>query len=116
VITDSGWQLLDFASQMRTLTGKNLTFRTLPVVTTAGRIDGQDVNIIDPTAIKQVVQEAFYPSGGSSATASPSASPSPSASASASGSSPSSSSSGSGDSGGVVTVPGDAPYGIPCVY
>jgi len=111
VITDSGWQLLDFASQMRTLTGKNLTFRTLPVVTAAGRMDGQDVNIIDPTAIKEVVQEAFYPSSDPSASASPSASRSPSPSSAAS-----ASASGDGGSGGVVTVPGDARYGIPCVY
>src|SRR5580692_5862211 len=32
VITDSGWDLLDFASQMRDLTSGNLTFRTLPIV------------------------------------------------------------------------------------
>ena len=31
VITDSGWNLLDFASQMRSLTSGNLTFHTLPI-------------------------------------------------------------------------------------
>ncbi len=119
VITDSGWQLLDFASQLRTLTGKNLTFRTLPVVTTAGRINGQDVNIIDPAAIQEVVQQTFYPSAQPSASASSTAatpesspSPSPSLSPSPSGSA----GTGNGGSGGPVTVPDNARYGIPCVY
>ena len=61
VITDSGWQILTFASEMKSLTGKNLTFQTAPYITTDGHIDGQDVNLIDPAAIKQAVQNAFYP-------------------------------------------------------
>jgi LCP family protein required for cell wall assembly len=61
VITDSGWQILTFASEMKSLTGKNLTFRTAPYITTDGHIDGQSVNLIDPAAIKQAVQNAFYP-------------------------------------------------------
>ena len=31
VITDSDWQILDFATEMRALTGRNLTFQTLPI-------------------------------------------------------------------------------------
>jgi LCP family protein required for cell wall assembly len=62
VITDQGWQVLNFASEMKSLTGKNLTFRTAPVITTAGHMDGQDVNLVDPAAIKQAVRNAFYPS------------------------------------------------------
>ena len=61
VITDSGWQILTFASEMKSLTGKNLTFETAPYITTDGQIDGQDVNIVDPAAIKQAVQNTFYP-------------------------------------------------------
>ncbi|MBV9380620.1 MAG: LCP family protein, partial [Streptosporangiaceae bacterium] len=61
VITDDGWNLLDFASEMRGLTGKNLTFRTAPYITTGGHVDGQDVNLIDPAAIRSAVQRAFYP-------------------------------------------------------
>jgi LCP family protein required for cell wall assembly len=121
VIVDSGWDLIDFASQMRTLTGKNLSFRTLPVVTTAGRIDGQDVNIIDVSEIQKVVQETFYPSGEPSTDANSAASPSPAAGDS--GSQPGSGSdnsgsedSGNGGSGGTITVPDGARYGIPCVY
>lgn len=60
VITDAGWNLLDFASQMRSLTSGNLTFRTLPIkgYTT---IDGQDANAVDPARIKTIVHAAFYP-------------------------------------------------------
>src|SRR5271165_1283849 len=61
VITDSGWQILTFATEMRSLTGKNLTFQTAPVITTDGQMDGQTVNLVDPAAIKQAVQKTFYP-------------------------------------------------------
>jgi LCP family protein required for cell wall assembly len=59
--TDQGWQILDFASEMKSLSGKNMTFETAPYITTDGHIDDQDVNLIDPAAIKQAVQDAFYP-------------------------------------------------------
>jgi LCP family protein required for cell wall assembly len=61
VITDEGWQILDFASEMKSLTGKNLAFQTAPYITTNGHIDGQDVNLVNPAAIKQAVNNAFYP-------------------------------------------------------
>jgi LCP family protein required for cell wall assembly len=61
VITDRSWQLLQTASEMQALTGKNLTFRTLPIATT-GTEGGQDVNIVNPAALKQIVHNAFYPS------------------------------------------------------
>jgi LCP family protein required for cell wall assembly len=85
VITDSGWNLMDFASRMRTLTSGNLVFRTLPVAG-FGTIAHQDVNIVDPGRIKEIVRNGFYPPASASASASPSpssasASPSPSSSA-----------------------------------
>jgi hypothetical protein len=58
VNTDAGWQLLDFASEMRSLTGKNLTFKTLPIVGFQ-TIDGQAANVIDTATIKQLVQTSF---------------------------------------------------------
>jgi LCP family protein required for cell wall assembly len=61
VITDSGWQILTFATEMKSLTGKNLTFQTAPVITTDGHMAGQTVNLVDPAAIKKAVQNAFYP-------------------------------------------------------
>ena len=60
LITDSGWNLLDFISQMRSITSGDLTFRTLPIENYS-TIGGQDVNIINPSYIKQIVQETFYP-------------------------------------------------------
>src|SRR5579875_1785567 len=65
VITDSDWQILNFATDMKSLTGKNLTFETAPVITTDGHIDNQDVNLIDPAAIKALVRRTFYPPPGS---------------------------------------------------
>jgi LCP family protein required for cell wall assembly len=82
VITDQGWNLLDFASQMRSLTGSNLSFNTLPIVGYE-TIDGQDANQIDPTYIKQVVQQAFNPPAASGAKASSSPKPTPESSADA---------------------------------
>ena len=38
---------------------------TAPVITTDGQEDNQDVNLIDPAAIKRIVQQTFYPPPGS---------------------------------------------------
>jgi LCP family protein required for cell wall assembly len=59
-ITDSGWNLLDFSSQMSSLTGGNLVFHTLPIQAYA-TIDGQDANQVNPAQIKTIVQNTFYP-------------------------------------------------------
>jgi LCP family protein required for cell wall assembly len=61
VITDSGWNLLDFAAAARNLTSGNLVFHTLPIVGYA-TIDGQDANVVNPPYIQKIVQETFYPS------------------------------------------------------
>jgi LCP family protein required for cell wall assembly len=60
VITDSGWDLLDFITQMRSLTAGNLTFYTLPIVGYE-KIAGQDANEVNPSYIQQLVQQTFYP-------------------------------------------------------
>jgi LCP family protein required for cell wall assembly len=72
LITDSGWNLLDFISQMRGLSLGNVTFRTLPEVAPI-TIDGQDANQINVPQIQQIVQQAFYPAPAASASARPSA-------------------------------------------
>jgi LCP family protein required for cell wall assembly len=61
VITNEGWNLLEFATEMKSLTGSHMTFITAPVITTNGQIDGQDVNLISPAAIKKEVRRTFYP-------------------------------------------------------
>jgi LCP family protein required for cell wall assembly len=60
LITDSGWNLLDFISQMQGLSLSDITFRTLPIVGYQ-TIDGQDANLVNPTYIQQIVRETFYP-------------------------------------------------------
>ncbi len=59
IVTDAGWNLLDFASQMRSLTSKNLVFYTLPIVGYE-TIDSQDANVVNPAHIKSIVNAAFY--------------------------------------------------------
>ena len=76
LITDAGWNLLDFISQMRGLSLGNVTFRTLPDVAPI-TIDGQDANEINVPQIQPIVQETFYPAP------KPASSPSPTAAATA---------------------------------
>jgi LCP family protein required for cell wall assembly len=118
LITDAGWNLLDFATQMRDLTSGNLVFRTLPIQGYA-KIDGQDANVVNPASIQTIVHAAFYPRpapsrGQPAAAASPR---SQSSSASSTPSTPSASSTSpvvipsTGPQGGAVS----AENGIPCV-
>ncbi len=70
LITDSGWDLPDFATNMSALTGKNLSFATLASAPTnnvpvPGYTSPQSVNFIDVPAIQRDIKEAFY---GSAAT------------------------------------------------
>ena len=69
LITDQGWNLLDFISQMRGLSLGNVTFRTLPEVAPI-TIAGQDANEINVPQIQQIIQQGFYPAPASSASAS----------------------------------------------
>ena len=72
VITDSGWNLLDFATQMRSLTSGNLSFHTLRVENYA-TIDGQAVNVVNVQYIQQVVRQTFYPAPRASSSSRPQA-------------------------------------------
>jgi LytR cell envelope-related transcriptional attenuator len=60
VITDSGWNLLDFATQMRGLNSGNLSFHTLPI-DGYETIAGQDANRVNVPYIQQLVHQTFYP-------------------------------------------------------
>ena len=80
LITDATFNLLDFATNMRALTGSNMTFSTLPIASqvTGMELNGspQDVNEINLPYVKRYVQAAFGSSparGASTAAASPSA-------------------------------------------
>jgi LCP family protein required for cell wall assembly len=134
LVTDSGWNLLDFLPEMNALSGDNLTFKTLPIVGFQ-TIDGQSANVVNTEAIKHVVHQAFYPApkpashpGTHTASASPStrasggaAAQSVSASLDGAAATPTSSAASAtptesnGPAGGAVTVNPNAPYGIPCV-
>jgi LCP family protein required for cell wall assembly len=66
LITNAGFNLLDFATDMRALSGQDLSFQTLPFtpqnnVQVPGYSTPQDVNIINVPAIQQLVKNAFDP-------------------------------------------------------
>jgi len=58
LITDSTWNLLDFAPQMKALTGKNLQFYTAPI-TGFATIAGQSANTIDIPTIQAAIKQKF---------------------------------------------------------
>jgi anionic cell wall polymer biosynthesis LytR-Cps2A-Psr (LCP) family protein len=66
LITDSQFDLFDFASEMGALSGQNLSFQTLPYtpennVPVPGYPSPQDVNIINVPYIQGLVKSAFDP-------------------------------------------------------
>jgi anionic cell wall polymer biosynthesis LytR-Cps2A-Psr (LCP) family protein len=66
LITDTGFNLFDFATDMSALSGQDLSFTTLPFtpennVPVPGYPSPQDVNIIDVPAIQKLVASAFDP-------------------------------------------------------
>ena len=58
---DPGLNLLDLAVQATALTSGQVTFVTLPIVRFGTDPRGEDVNIVDPTAVKATVQGLFTP-------------------------------------------------------
>lgn len=58
IVLSDGWNLFDFARELGAAGTVPVEFRTLPVVR-YDVIDGQDVNIVDPAAIKREVRAAF---------------------------------------------------------
>lgn len=132
LITDSTFNLAEFAGGMQALTGQNMEFTTLPVAgENSVELNGseQDVNLIDVQRIRQIVHRAFYPPPAAAQAAAPgkgawSASPSRSPSRSPSDMSPGTSAGSAAaaaqappanSTGGTLKVVPDARYGIPCV-
>jgi LCP family protein required for cell wall assembly len=58
LITDADWNLLDFSTNMKALSGKNLQFYTAPI-TGYPTIDGQKANSIDIPTIQAAIKEKF---------------------------------------------------------
>lgn len=76
IVLSAGWDERQF-QRIGELAGGNVEYRTLPVVR-YDNIDGQDVNIIDPAAIKAEVAAAFGSSQPTTTTAAPTSAPNPS--------------------------------------
>nr|WP_272919839.1 LCP family protein [Streptomyces sp. SID5468] len=55
LVIDHGFDVLDFAQQATNLTGGNVEFHTLPITGFAMR-KGEDVNLVDPARIREIVQ------------------------------------------------------------
>ncbi|WP_194837477.1 LCP family protein [Nocardia sp. XZ_19_369] len=58
IVLSDGWNITDFLRTLGSSESPAVEFRTLPVLR-YDTIDGQDVNIIDPTAIRREVRAAF---------------------------------------------------------
>ncbi|WP_438943977.1 LCP family protein [Nocardia blacklockiae] len=58
IVLSEGWNLLDFAQTLGKAGSIPIEFQTLPVKAYQ-TIDGQEVNIVDPAAIKKTVRAAF---------------------------------------------------------
>src|SRR5436190_5359871 len=70
VITDSGSNLLDFATQIRSLTSGNLSFNTLPIESYI-TIANQSANQVNVPYIQQLVRNTFYPAPRAASSAKP---------------------------------------------
>jgi LCP family protein required for cell wall assembly len=74
---DSKLDLLSFAQQASNLTGGNITFYTMPIKT-FGKVDGEDVNIVDNEQVRAIASQLFSTSSpGSSGSSSGPASAAP---------------------------------------
>jgi LCP family protein required for cell wall assembly len=78
MITSGGWNIVEFATDMQNLTGRNLVFHTLPIQTQENNVmlNGrlQDINIVDPAYLKQWVHNLLNPAPAASKKAVPAAS------------------------------------------
>ncbi|MCX4805191.1 LCP family protein [Streptomyces sp. NBC_01214] len=86
VVTDEGWDLLEFVKQAKNLSGGKVQFTTLPIEG-FGRNHGEDINVVDDMKIKRLIADQIGPEASadadaSGATSSPSTSLSPSPSSS----------------------------------
>jgi LCP family protein required for cell wall assembly len=65
MITSGGWNIVEFATEMQNLTGRNLVFQTLPIQTQENNVmlNGrlQDINIVDPAYLQQWVHNLLNP-------------------------------------------------------
>jgi LCP family protein required for cell wall assembly len=58
LMTNPGWNLFDFSTNMKALTGKNLQFYTAPI-SGYQTIDGQSANVVDIPTVQALIREKF---------------------------------------------------------
>ncbi|HWE88807.1 MAG TPA: LCP family protein [Pseudonocardiaceae bacterium] len=68
IAVDQNLDLLTFAQQASNLTGGNITFYTMPIKT-FGKVDGQDVNIVDTGQVQAIASQLLSGSSNSSGSA-----------------------------------------------
>ena len=65
LVTSGDWNIALFGTELQGLTGKNLTFQTLPIAGYENNLDlngaVQDVNLVDPAASARFAHSLFYP-------------------------------------------------------
>ncbi|MBU3063903.1 LCP family protein [Nocardia sp. NEAU-G5] len=59
VVIDSRWNAFSMALQLRSLTGGNMVFQTLPIEDFF-TLNGESANEIDPAKIREIIQSTFY--------------------------------------------------------
>ncbi len=67
IVIDHGWNALSMAWEMRSLTGGNTVFQTLPIEGFFS-LNGEDANRVDPTQISQIIHSTFYGATNAAAT------------------------------------------------
>jgi hypothetical protein len=58
IVVDSGWDLMGFIREARSLSSGNVTFHTLPITGYATR-SGQSVNLVDTSEVRSFIDEAL---------------------------------------------------------
>jgi LCP family protein required for cell wall assembly len=72
VVIDQGWDVFSFAQQMQSMTGGNIQFQTIPIVTETypTKSDGDAVEV-NPTQIQQFIASTIQAQGATSTAAAP---------------------------------------------
>ncbi|WP_158675676.1 LCP family protein [Nocardia stercoris] len=107
IVIDSRWNALSMAMQLRSLTGGNTVFQTLPIEGFY-TVNGESANRIDPDAIKAIVKATFAGTATDGGTGTPTGTSAGSISDAGTGGAP-----GDGPSGPPVQA--DSNDGVPCV-
>ncbi len=72
ITIDQGWDIFSFAQEMESMTGGNIQFNTIPIVTESypTKSDGDAVEV-NPTQVQQYISSVIQTQGGGSSTAAP---------------------------------------------